>query len=259
MVDIYLQLLMKGDKAIYPTANKTNNRFDKLINDFITEHVKMIHFDKGDPSKPQLLTPEMKRAQMKSEFLEALKLKEYKEYAEAAIRIIDAEGPKYMKKQQFETLQEEFINTKNKLETLDPNTIDTMAFQELHCISETSREVLVLFAIDFFKESKFSDCLSICTLLILLHPENSNYWLRAAMAAHQNGNMSLAIKNYKSAVEIDSSLLTAHLLEVDCYLKLELYEEAKAEYIIAQDQIAALGSVPENWSDFLAELKSVFA
>lgn len=235
MVDLYLQSLMHGEfvkKA--PPKKKEADRFTQAIEKDIDRYLDTQSFYGS-----QLLSPELKRAKMKSEMMDAIEHSELNQQITLAFNILKNDGLKILDKEAYESMEENLKSAAYTIDTLDLNKETQKSLNEVLGFNSLTMDACVTIANAKFKEGLFDEALAICVLLSTLAPENSVFWYRTGIAAQNAKKNDFAIQAYEAAVELDPALYEAWIFSVQCYLSQGLHNEArdafdKAKMIVQQ-------------------------
>lgn len=254
MPDLYLQALMQGEilkKSVASAVKEKKNRFELETDKAIDAHLATLAFDQQDPSFDKFTTPEMKKARIRAELREQAKISELSQFIEQAFNILTSQGEKYLAKEKFELLNEDFAAGHEALEKIDLNIIPSENFQSLLHFSELTINSIFEMAVAKFNELQYPDSLALFILLNTLNPENADFWLRAGILAQKCENYELAIRLYSAAEAIDPSLLGPWVFSIDCYLKQDLKPEAQTAYAEAM-KIGEASPIDDEWKEMLS-------
>lgn len=267
MVDLYLQAMMRGE-ITRPQIEKTTtpkNGSDKptaktpldlAIEKEVEAYLDSQNFDEGDPRANMLSSPAMKRARMKAELNENLKMNEYNQQLGMALQLIKTEGKQYLEENVYDSMVDGLDKAETFLDQIDPNIERTEDFQEILHISDETMQAIATIAIAKFEEAQYADCLAIFTMLALLKPVNPDYWFRAGIAAQYLKQEDLAIKNYSIATEVDPQLIGAYLFAAECYHQKGMRDEAIAQRNSAKEKMADLPD-PTPWKGLMASVSTI--
>lgn len=260
MPDLYLQALMQGElvkqgvKSLASRAKK--NRFEIEIEKQIDEYLKTI--EPEEYANNPFMTPAMKIAQVREEMRSACKLTELSKYVEDAFKILSTESSIYLSEERQNALSDDFTSAVEQLDNIDmTNPLNENLQTALH-LSDTTLESIIKVATAKYNENKISDSLALYVLLSTLNPEYPEYWYRAGITAHADQNFQLALKLYNAAFTLDPEFLGARVLSVECYLSLQLLDEAKIAYIEAKS-LSETMTIEEEWNQILQEHASAIA
>lgn len=269
MVDLYLQAMMRGEIAPKPRINNANSPpdesdkptaktpFDLAIEKEIEAYLDTQNFNEGDPRANMLSSPAMKRARMKAELSEALKMKEYTQQIQTALQTIHSEGNKYLETESYNLVIKELRTAEELLDKLDPYKETSEDFQQILQISDETMEAIAKIALGKFDESQYADCFALFTMLALLYPSNPDYWFRAGIAAQSLNDYDSALKNYGNATTLDSDLIPAFLFAAECYHYKGMNEEALNQRNTAKEKMDALPDDANAWRELLENIDAI--
>lgn len=249
MPDLYLQSLMEGT-----SHNKKKDRFEIENEKQIEEYLKKISLHEEDPSKNLLMTPSMKRIRMKEQLQEEAKYSKLSSFVEAAFMILTLEGKKYLNNEHYESMIAAFANAYTILNKIDLGPSSTENFQTILNFDDETITSIFNIAVEKYKESQYADSLSLFILLLILIPQNSDYWYRAGIAAHECKNYELALQLYAGVSSLDPSLIAPWIFSVECHLIQNSQEEAKNAYAEAV-KISETSQIDDSWKEALSKLK----
>lgn len=255
MTDPYLEIMLKnGGLGIVAEASK--DRFDVAAEKWIEDQLNLIDFE-SECAGNKLVTPAIKRAQKKTELQNELKKEEKGELLTKASTIIHTEGMGILGDAQYKKVIEAFQTMKEKLDALSLEGDLTKNYQTLLDVDDTTIEVLEKIAIFLFANARYADCLAVSTLLSTLVPGNANTIYRSAMAAQNDGDIALALELYALALEINPTLIGAHLFTAECHLSAG--ELSKAEASLTKAKTCIQENPPDPvWINLLNQLEKWF-
>lgn len=204
--------------------------------------------------KNKLLCESAVRKRLILEFTEACLAKELSAQITRAIKIINLDGPHYLDKTQWQSLQIEMMRAADRMATseFDPRTT---TFQELLGFSDNALESIEMIAAIKYEENALHECLALYAFLNTLNEDNSAYWLRLAIILQELGEIKQAIQTYEMAIEFDPTNIGAYLFSAECQIALGNKSEAntlleKAKQLIEEQHA-------ENaWFESLSELQT---
>jgi tetratricopeptide (TPR) repeat protein len=233
MRDPYLEAMLKGDGG----KKKEKDRFEIALDKSIQQFLDTLSFD-DEPG--QFLSSKAKREKFEQELKESLAHSDLNHYLVTAVQVIRRDGKQYLDKEVYSTVLEEFANAGKILETMDLEASPTEDFgQILHMSGETINSIFNI-ATAKFQEEIHAECLSLFVLLTVLQPKEFDLWYRTGIAAQACENYSLALNAYTIAADLNPELIEAHLFSIECYLKLDMAEEAKEEFAETEKLVALL-------------------
>lgn len=255
MADLYLQALMQGEllkKNLQHISDvHTKNRFDQAVEKQIEEYVKSLDFN--DTPENQLVSPAMKRSQLKAKLREEAKQAELSKYITVAFQLLNTQANNYLSPEQMEVLQSDFAKGVSALEQVDLSLPLGMNFKTLMGISDASEESIGTFAEMKFLQGDYQNSLALYVLLATLVPESPSYWYHAAIASHKNKNFPQALKFYEAALALEPTLFGAKIFSCECYLQLSLSNEALQAYEEACE-ISKTVELEDAWKQLLEQL-----
>lgn len=231
-------------------------QLDAEIDQEIDQYVDGLEFEENS-FQNTIESPKTKKERMKIEIKEAVKLPELSQNLESAIKLLLSEGATYLSEEANATLLSDFSNASTFLTDMKLAGIGKgdMDLQELIKISDESMKSIVVIAIAKFAEEKYADCLSLFTLLTILNPAYSEYWIRLGLAAQKSGNFDLALRAYAATLMLDPNLIEARLFAAECHVERNDLDKAKTELSEAK-KIAAQIKVDQQWLDLIPIIES---
>jgi tetratricopeptide (TPR) repeat protein len=254
----YIHALMHGEidlKKKDPKKEKTapKTEAESELDRQIDAYVDALELDE-DPSHNALQNVKARKEAMKMEIKEAAKLPALSQQAQTAITLLLSEGPAYLSHEANETLQSDFSNASANLAS--PSEKSEESLQTLAKISDATMTSIIEVAIAKFTEARFEDSLSLFSLLTILNPAYSEYWLRMGVAAQKCDKIDLASRAYAAAIELDPNLIGARLFAAECFVNRGLMNEAK-EQVEAAKKIVENNKVDQMWLDLLPKIESM--
>lgn len=233
MADLYKQHLLHGEShKKTPAKKQEKDRFSIAIEHDIDRYLDTQSFEGS-----QLLSPELKRAKMKSEMLEAVQLSELNQQIELALTLLKNEGLKILGKETYESMLENLVSAANTFGSMDLSQEPTETFGKLLGFSDLTMQACSTIANAKFKDAHFTDALALCILMSTLAPQNPYHWYRTGIAAQNAQKYDLALQAYEATAELDPTLYEVWLFAVQCYLSQGLYSEARTAFNKAKEAI----------------------
>lgn len=234
MPDLYLQALMTGQiqksSEGVTSSKKTKNKFEVEAEKQIEAYIQTLSFDEGNPFQNQFLTSAMQRARIKEELKEQAKLSELSSFITTSFKILITEGKTYLESKHWESMYEDLVQADDALNKTELPSLSTKNFKMLLRFTDSTITSIFTIAVAKFDETQYSNSLALFILLATLVPENSDFWSRSGMLAHECQYYEMAIRFFTAAQALDDSLLIPCLFSIDCYLKLNMQQEAEAAY-----------------------------
>lgn len=233
---LYLQALMHGEidvKGKPKKVEKEKKPVEIELEKQIESYVQAADI-KEDLGHAQLLSSEQIRNKMKFEISEAFKLTEFSQQIELAMKILFSESVEYLSKETHSRLLSELEAAEEHLAEINLEKATQGNLQTIAEISDDTMQSIADIGIAKFAEERYFDCLALFSLLSILDPSYSEYWLRQGVAAQKCEKFELAARSYAAASELDPELITSRLLAVQCYIKCDQLEQAKAEFNAAK-------------------------
>jgi len=254
-MDLYLQAMIHGEFASTKKSKEApvvKDRFELAIEESAKAYADSIMAEE-DFSQNQLISPQMRRAQLIEEIKEAMKLTELGQHIETAANVLIDEGRQYLQKEAHEALLEDFSKIESALEKFDLNTDKN--FKEILGIRDASVSAILRVAIAKFVESEYAPSISLFALLTTLVSENADYWYRLGIAAQRSENLDLALRAYDVAVTLDATLIGARLFAAECHLILGAHDEAEVNYKEARKILETYPD--EQWAKLVSSIESL--
>lgn len=229
-------LMLHGMDLDYKSGSrKKREELDPEQEKIIDAYLDQLPIDEGPPN--QLISPQMKRNSLKLEVREIFEMKEYRERSKLAVDCILTEGMRYLDKEPWDQLQAEFETFSNHINSLNLSDLDDKNFSEIHAFSDASLGAIAHIAMAKFDEKQYKVSLALFTFLILLEPENGEWWFRAGIAAQFAEEYALASKNYLVAHEMSTDDVTSCLFAAHCFYKAGQKDQAKDALELAKKLI----------------------
>lgn len=252
MPDLYLQALMNRE-SFEPVSKKIErNRFDIEVENEIDEYIKTVHVDHSD----KFMSPELQRSRLKMELIELSKLSELSSQINLAFKTLVSEGQRYLDKDEYILIKNEFAAANDIINELDPKNQTTESYKTLLLLSDATIDAIFKIAVSTFKELRYHESLSLFILLTVLVPENTDYWYRAGILAQECENYELALRLYGAATSLEPSWVAPWIFSIDCYLKCGMQPEAKAAYSEAI-KINEASPADNEWKELLIQYQSI--
>ncbi len=261
MPDPYLEAMMHGDftpkdkKSDEVTPPPAKDSFDIAIEKQIDAYIDSLNLEE-EFGKSTLISPEMKKKQIREEMKANLKMPEIEGYITAAFKALRSEGEHYLGAELYKEMIDEFDVIIPKLEVMDLSQPVEENFQTLLNISDEVMTGIFGMAIEKYKEGDYSTSLSIFTLLTTLDSGNSEYWYRLGIASQRFENYDMALKAYETSIELEPDLMEAYLFASECCLHKGDLEGAKV-FFKKGKELADAQELDEVWSTLIKEIASV--
>lgn len=220
----------------------------------IESYIESLHLEDQYAQNP-LVSPQMKKAQIREELKSAIQLPLLQEQIHAACTLLAHEGPHYMDNEIYMKLLNEFISIDETIDNLDLNADLTDDLQKTFNISDPVMEVILQMAKAKFQEEEYRNSLALFSLLTTLKPSSGDYWFRLGIAAQKSGDIALALRAYETAIELNPDLIGARLFSIECYLH-NKDKEAAAKMLQEVKEVTANVELDEMWGDFLKKIEN---
>jgi tetratricopeptide (TPR) repeat protein len=247
-MDPYLHAIMRPQ----PKKEKKKSPLDMAIDNQIDSFLDTHNLEEDNHSGLQ--SHEQKKQKMKVEIEESLKLPELAKQVETAVKILTSEGAKYLSKEANQLLLSELNTASELIPNVNAEIISEMSLQAFAKISDDSMQAIAEIGNAKFSEGSYSDSLALFSLLSLLNPGYSEFWVRLGIAAYHCGNYDLALCAYLAAEGLDPHSMNIRLFVAECYLMLSQMDKAREELAAAK---AIKDSSPQEqvWLDLLKEIE----
>lgn len=126
-------------------------------------------------------------------------------------------GGHYLDFETQEELQDALAAVGGVLEDIDEESTKSHNLQELCQISNPMMESIQKVATALYMEGKFAESLAVLIMLAQLAPEQPDHWFRMGLAAQDIKDYELALRGYRSALEINPEMIGACLFSYQCY------------------------------------------
>lgn len=250
MPDPYLMAMMRGEFATNKSKSMPKkDKFDLSLEKQVNDYLDTIDFE-AECQENKLVSPQMRRAQMKEELLSSMKSNELTQQIQTAISVLLSDGKQCLEEIEYRQMLEELSQIGDKVNAINLDSPPEENFQTLFNISNSTMGGIFKVAAFKFASGEFDSCLSIFMLLSTLNPGNAEYWFRLGMAAQQSKNLDLALRAYRVAAELDPQLIGAELLTADCFLRQGKREEAQGAYKAAK-KIEKSSQIDPDWKELL--------
>jgi len=259
MPDAYLAAMMSGesfrkkDVADRPSVRKS--KYDKAIEKQINQYIDSLNLEAAYATN-RLLPPAAHRAKIMAEMKEAFSLSELDAYFTPSFDLLLSTGRDYLDPDANHEMQKTLSQIPEVIEKIDLDQEYTDSFQKLLGVSDGVMKSIVQIAQAQFEEEKFENCLSLFVVLSILAPENFDYWFRLGIAAQKAQKNDLALRAYRQAIDLNPKLVLALLFSVECYLSMDLSEQAKATLAEA-NRIAETTEIEGAWRPLLQEMNAL--
>lgn len=233
------------------SKSKFESDLEKEIDDFVDK----LEFEE-DPAKKSLQDPKLRRQSLKFQLKESTKIPELAQPIEIAEDLIFSEGSRYLSKEAHDALIIDLVLSTKRMEDAGPKETSEIDLETLGGLSDESIKSIEKIAQASFEEERYTECLGLFSLLCILNPNYSEYWLRLGIMAQKCNNIELASKAYAVTLLLDPNNIGARLFAAECFFRRKLREEAKAELAAAKEIIKA-GNVDQMWIDLLASTEAL--
>lgn len=254
MPDPFLEALMKGEHRV-GTAGilppKSKDRFEIALDTHIKKFLSSINFE-DECLNNRMVTPEIKRAQKKSELIRQFKLKDNSNLILRAKNVFIEEGKRILDESKYYETLIAFYALAERLAKLDLESNLSENFQTILEVQNETLESIDFVSQHLFETGSYKDSQALNTLLFTLVPENSLYWYRAGLAAHNCEDFNFAIEAYVKASTIDPTLIGAFLFAAECFIRQGLKQEALQSIEKAK---ATEESSNPSWLDLINKLE----
>lgn len=243
-MDLYLQAMMTGQ------LNK-KDQFEESIEQEVDQYITSLSIE----HEPNLLmTPSMRKAKIKAELKEELKMVELAELNSNAFLLLRTDSLPFLARVLHEEMLKEFDQAEQHMEKLDLSGEVPPILQSLLGFSDETMGAILAVAIGMYQAERYRDCLSLFTLLTTLVQDNFEYWFRLGIAAQKCEDLDLALKAYAIAICLNPDLMEARLFSAECYLAQGNRDDA-AEEIQAAKATCENNDIDSVWLDLLASLE----
>lgn len=229
------------------------DRFAKAVEKDIDRDLDMIDFS---GTNSDLLSPEMKRAKMKHEMLEAVTHSELTQQIPLALALLRDQGADFLTKEAYEAMLANLASAATTLDAFDFSKEQTYNFQKILGINDHTMEAFATVATAKFDAGLYADALALCALMLTLAPENASYWYRTAIAAQNTQKHDFALKAYAAAVDLDPTLYKAWLFMTEYYISQELYSEANTAFEKAKEIVQGT-DLEDSWQQMILHIEAV--
>lgn len=253
-MDPYIQAMLRDEYRSKKKEQTPKSQTEIDLENQIDSYVDGLEFEE-EVSNLALLSPKLKKERIKMTIKEALKFPELTGDLERAIKLLFSEGAAYLSIEANQLLLSDFLKASDLLAESKSTDIVDINFQELAKISDESMKSILIIAIAKFSEEKYEDCLSLFSLLTVLSPAYSEYWIRLGIAAQKCLNFDLALGAYEAASELDPDLIEARLFAAECFISINRLEEAKKEVAKAKG-IAERMKIDQVWLDLILTIET---
>lgn len=256
MPDPYLYAMMHGRKSAVPPA-KIKDSFELEIEKNINEYIESLHIDE-EYAQNLYVTPEMKKAQIRTEIETSMKVSELENYIAEAFKILIVEGRDYLENEPFLEMEEQIKSIGAKL---DADQSSTETFQSSLKISNSVMTSILRIAVAKYEATDYPKSLSILILLSVLNSRNPDYWYRLGVVAQKCENYELALQALNNALDLRPDLFEAYLFASECYLFMNQTESAKIYFEKGKELVLANlyeeDAHEEMWGELISELEMV--
>jgi len=204
---------VKDDSIFQALKQEMDEEIEKRLESFI-------------PNPLQSL--EQKRRALYEELKNEMELHELSSYLKRACQTFSSTGRSYIEHRRFAQIEEEFKEAYQMIADSD-FSIENLDLREFLEISDETLQALYDFAVAQFNEGFLLESLSLLILISQFISDNPDIWYRLGMIAHHLENYDLAIRAYQEAIVLNSALVGAQLLLIECLLIENRTEEAQAK------------------------------
>lgn len=197
-----------------------------------------------DPATLKLISPALRRAQLREELAQELKMPELTSHLNVALKILLTEEHECLEAAAIQEIQDTFGKIAvllDKRDVLDIQRLETAALKEVLGISDSCLESIAKIAIYKYTQEQYVDCTSLFALLTALNPENWDYWYRLGIAAQACDLKDLAVRAYQAASELNPDSCEPHIFAAECLLDLNEPAQAHTELSEAERAVASGG------------------
>lgn len=248
---LYLQSLMRYEAK--KSKNQFDIDFDKEIDRAAKEYLDQLPKTDIDHT---FENPKQREETVKLKIKEALKLPELSQQLDQAISILLKDGTSYLSKEDFDRLTHEFQDANKIFSQIKLEETTQFNLQDLCHISDESMLAIVNVGVAKYSEKQYLDCLALFALLTTLDPTVPEYWLRYGLAAYVNDKDEIALKAYEVALDLNPNFVEARLFAAECYIKQDMFNEAKEEYLVAK-KLLSESKEKSIWSDMISKLEEL--
>lgn len=260
MPDPYLQAMMMGEFArktpkMAPKVQK--NRFDIAVEKHINAYIDTLDLENQYAHNP-LVTPAIKRAQMRQELKENVQSSRLGQYLAAARDALKSHGQKHLQGAAYGQLMADIGAIAERMEELNLDTFSDEPFQTLLSIEDDTMEAIFQIAIGVFAEELCAEALALFIFLATLDPSVAGYWLRIGICAQQIEDYAFALRAYEMSCSLEPENISPHIFSIQCHLWEGNVDEASKKYEEASN-IASTSDVEAEWVELLDEIKKELA
>lgn len=156
------------------------------------------------------------------------------DYLKRALVIFETEGQYYLPLRENSALLQDLISVYAKLDALSLENLNEESFLQALTPGEESLESILEIGIGKFQEGLTKDALSVFSFLTLICPDESEYWYRLGLIAHDEGHYKLALNFYSLAISLPGNLIAPHLFSSECHWNLKNHALAQKELATAK-------------------------
>lgn len=260
MYDPYLDALMHGEiipsKKTGLIQKKEKSKFDLSIEKHINKYIDSLNLE-VEYGRNSLVSPAMKRAQLREELKSALIMPELEKFLSEAFNAILTSHHHYLSPEMCKQMENEFLGIEEEIEKINFNELPEENYQTLFKISDAVMDGILTIAIEKYKEQEYPLSLAIFTLLTSLNAGNYDYWYRLGITAQKCENYQLALKAYEIALDISPDLIGALLFSSECYIRLDQKDTAKQYFIKAKEIASSTQELDEMWKSLISKIEEV--
>ncbi len=249
MPDLYLEAIMHGDfphKKMGVALTPIKNKFEIAIENAINKYVETLNVEDTafEDHKRHLdrIKEEIKRESLSPKL---------KNQILGAFDFIMAKGSENLNKELFERTMKEFQSLNEYLQNVDLNE----PFPDFKITPEVNAGLLQL-ALLKYQKSEYPLSLSLFVLLTALNPINADYWFRQGIVCQKCQEYEMAIQYYERSLELDSELLGARLLTIECLTNTKQLDLAKSSFEQIKKMTEGM-EMSEIWTEYMADIDSI--
>ncbi len=257
MSDPYLEAMMKG-QLLSKKLVQEKDKFEIAIEQEINQYIAAQSLE-NDFIKNELNSPTMQKAKLIAEIKAGIDLSELEQHIEIAQNILLSEGHQHLDETTAHEIIESISSIPEVIEDADLSTFETDDFQHIFKISDKVMQGILEIGIKKYKIEDYASSISIFALLTTLAPGNSDYWFRLGIAAQKNENTSLALRAYDATIDIEPTLIGAHLFSVECHLQNEDLDKAKQSLQKAKTLIEEEPRIDQEWRELLIKIENTIS
>ncbi len=234
MLDPHLIELMNKS-----STDESATPFDLALDKIIKDQVNAL-MEKDTENK--LLSPELRRTKIEQEVRNEIGSNNSSDQVLLAVKILLDEG----------SLREELVQMGSKLNALREFDADNL--QEALKLPDECGQSILKVAIDKYNQGLLDDSLALFHFLTIVNPKEADYWYRYGLIAEKCEKYPLALIALNTTTALAPDFIGGHIYLANCHMKMNAYEEAKAELASAK-KIMLSSPVDEEWKEHINQME----